>query len=62
VRFPRPLFCGDTIHIQTEVIETRESKSRPHNGIVTFTHRAYNQRDELVGECRRTALRMRKPG
>lgn len=61
VRFPKPLFCGDTIHIQTEVLELRDSKSRPDNGIVIFTHRAYNQKDELVGECKRTALMMRKP-
>ena len=61
VRFPKPLFHGDTIRIETEVLEVRDSKSRPENGIVTFAHRAYNQHDELVGECRRTALMLRKP-
>ena len=61
VRFPAPLFHGDTIRIETEVLDLRDSKSRPDNGIVTFAHRAYNQRDELVGECKRTALMMRKP-
>ena len=61
VRFPAPLFCGDTIRIQTEVLELRESKSRPDNGIVKFSHRAYNQDDVLVGECSRTALMLRKP-
>ena len=61
VRFPKPLFHGDTIRIETEVIELRESKSRPDNGIVTFVHRAFNQRDELVGECKRTALLHKKP-
>ena len=61
VRFPKPLFHGDTIHIESEVLELRDSKSRPDNGIVIFAHRAYNQRDELVGECRRSALMMRKP-
>jgi len=61
VRFPKPLFHGDTIHIQTEVLELRESKSRPDNGIVTFAHRAYNQHDDLVGECKRTALMLKKP-
>lgn len=60
VRFPKPLFHGDTIHIQTEVLELRDSKSRPDNGIVTFLHRAYNQHDELVGECKRVALMHRK--
>jgi acyl dehydratase len=62
VRFPKPLFHGDTIHIQSEVVGLRESRSRPDNGIVTFVHRAYNQHDELVGECRRSALMLRKPG
>lgn len=61
VRFPRPLFHGDTIHVQTEVLELRESKSRPTNGIVTFAHRAFNQHDELVGECKRIALMLKRP-
>jgi acyl dehydratase len=61
VRFPRPLFCGDTIRVETEVLELRESNSRPDNGIVIFAHRAYNQNDELVGECKRSALMLRKP-
>jgi acyl dehydratase len=61
VRFPKPLFHGDTIHIATEVLEMRDSASRPDNGIVTFAHRAYNQHDELVGECRRTALMLKRP-
>jgi acyl dehydratase len=61
VRFPKPLFHGDTIHIETEVLELRNSKSRPENGIVIFAHRAYNQNDELVGECKRSALMLRKP-
>jgi acyl dehydratase len=61
VRFPKPLFHGDTIHIETEVLELRDSKSRPENGIVIFAHRAYNQDDVLVGECKRSALMMRKP-
>lgn len=60
VRFPKPLFHGDTIHVETEVLELRESKSRPENGIVIFAHRAYNQHDELVGECKRTALMHRQ--
>ena len=61
VRFPKPLFCGDTIRIETEVLELRDSKSRPQNGIVIFSHRAYNQHDELVAECKRSALMLRKP-
>ena len=62
VRFPRPLFHGDTIRVQTEVLELRDSRSRPDNGIVIFEHRAYNQQDQLVGSCRRTALMLRRPG
>lgn len=61
VRFPKPLFHGDTIRVETEVVELRDSKSRPDNGIVIFEHRAYNQHDELVGTCRRSALMLRRP-
>ena len=61
VRFPRPLFPGDTIRAETEVLDMRDSKSRPQNGIVTFQHRAYNQRGELVAHCKRSALMLRKP-
>ena len=61
VRFPKPLFHGDTIRVETDVVDLRESKSRPDNDIVTFEHRAYNQDDELVGICKRTALMLRKP-
>ena len=61
VRFPRPLFHGDTIRVESEVIDLRESKSRPQNGIVIFEHRAFNQKEELVGICKRTALMLRKP-
>ena len=61
VRFPKPLFHGDTIRVETEVLSVRDSRSRPANGIVVLAHRAYNQRDELVGECKRSALMLRKP-
>lgn len=61
VRFPKPLFHGDTIRIETEVKELRKSKSRPENGIVIFEHRAFNQHDDLVGVCQRSALMLRKP-
>lgn len=61
VRFPKPLFHGDTIRVETEVLELRQSKSRPDNGIVIFAHRTYNQHEELVGECKRTALMLRQP-
>ena len=61
VRFPKPLFHGDTLRIETEVLELRDSKSRPENGIVIFAHRAFNQDDVLVGHCKRTALMHRTP-
>jgi len=61
VRFPKPVFHGDTLHFQTEVVELRDTKSRPTNGIVIFAHRAYNQRNELVAACKRTDLMLRKP-
>lgn len=61
VRFPRPVFQGDTLRIQSEVLEVRESRSRPANGIVVFEHRAFNQDDELVGICKRSALMMKRP-
>lgn len=61
VRFPRPVFHGDTLRVETEVLELRDSRSRPDNGIVIFEHRAFNQNNELVGVCKRTALMQRKP-
>lgn len=61
VRFPKPLFHGDTVRVESEVVEIRPSKSRPQNGIVVFMHRAFNQRDELVAHCKRSALMLRKP-
>jgi len=61
VRFPHPLFHGDTIRVETEVLELRDSKSRPDNGIVIFAHRAFNQNEVLVGECKRSALMYRLP-
>ena len=61
VRFPKPLFPGDTLRVETEVLELRDSSSRPDNGIVIFAHRGYNQSDELVGSCKRSALMLRKP-
>jgi acyl dehydratase len=61
VRFPGPVFHGDTIRAESEVLEKRESRSRPTQGIVTLMHRAYNQRNEVVAQCKRAALMMRKP-
>lgn len=60
-RFPHPVFAGDTLRAESKVISVRDSKSRPTQGIVTFEHRGYNQRDEEVVFCRRNALMMRSP-
>jgi len=61
VVFPAPVFPGDTVRVETEVVEARPSTSRPDAGIVVFEHRAHNQRDELVCRCRRTGLMHRRP-
>lgn len=61
VAFPKPVFAGDTLRAETEIVAVRESKSRPTQGIVTFLHRGFNQRDEEICRCRRVALMMRKP-
>lgn len=56
VRMPKPVFIGDTLRAETEVVELRPSKSRPGQGIVTFRHTMVNQRDEVVCTCLRSAL------
>jgi len=53
---PKPVFIGDTLRAETEVIGLKESKSRPGSGIVTFLHRCINQRDDVVCQCERAAL------
>ena len=59
--FPNPVFAGDTLRSTSECIAVRESKSRANAGIVTWVHRSFNQRDELVCECTRSALLLRTP-
>ncbi len=61
VRFPNPLFEGDTIRCTSEIAAKRESKSRPDAGIVEFLHRAYKQDGTLVAECRRQAFMRKRP-
>ena len=56
---PKPVFIGDTLRAETEVKELRESRSRPEAGIVTFVHELFNQRDEVVCRCERSALLQR---
>ena len=61
VRFPKPVFHGDTLYARTKILSKRESKSRPTQGIVEFEHVAVNQRGEEVAYCKRTGL-MKKKG
>ncbi|MBB3953887.1 MaoC family dehydratase [Novosphingobium sediminicola] len=61
VVMPKPVFLGDTLRAASEVVEWRESRSRPNAGLVTFRHELWNQRDEMVCQCLRTALLTRRP-
>ncbi len=61
VKFPHPLFEGDTIKMRTTVIAKRESRSRPGEGIVTLRHECFNQDGALCGVCDRAALMMKRP-
>ena len=61
VRFPKPVFYGDTLTFQSECVDLRTSKSRPNAGIVTWEHRATNQRGETVCTMKRTALLLKTP-
>ena len=58
---PKPVFIGDTMRAESEVTDLKESRSRPEAGIVTFTHRLHNQRDEIVCQCLRMALLKKRP-
>jgi acyl dehydratase len=58
---PNPVFIGDTLRAETEIMELKESRSRPEAGIITFAHRLLNQRDEGVCQCLRMALIRRRP-
>ena len=61
VRFPHPVFHGDTLHTVSTVVALRESKSRPDAGLVTFEHRAYNQDGLEVASCQRAAFMRKRP-
>jgi acyl dehydratase len=61
VVMPKPVFIGDTLHGDTTVSAVRESGSRADAGLVTFTHRLFNQRNEIACQCQRTAFIRRKP-
>jgi acyl dehydratase len=61
VEFPAPVFAGDTLRVETDITDARPSKSRPGQGIVTFEHRGFNQRDQLVARAVRQALMRARP-
>jgi acyl dehydratase len=61
VRFPHPLFQGDTVSVTTEVITKRVSRSRPNAGIVEFEHKAFNQNGDMVAICRRQVFIHMRP-
>ncbi len=61
IKFPKPVFHGDTIHVRTTIVNARHSKSRPDTGIVTCRHEGINQRDEVVCLCVRNGLMMLRP-
>lgn len=59
--FPHPLFHGDTIRVETEIMSVRESRSKPDRGVVEMEHRAYNQHDNLVARCIRQTMIQKRP-
>jgi acyl dehydratase len=61
VRFPKPVFHGDTLRARTKIVSKRESKSRPNAGLVEFEHECLNQRGEVVAICRRAGLMHKRP-
>lgn len=61
VKFPKPVFFGDTIRVRSEVLQRRESKKYPEAGIVLFRHTGINQRDEVVVDCRRNGMMLKRP-
>ncbi|MEV0705733.1 MaoC family dehydratase [Saccharopolyspora sp. NPDC050389] len=60
IKFPKPVFHGDTIHMRTEIVSKRESKSRNDSGIVQFRHYGINQRDEIVCTADRAGLMLKR--
>jgi acyl dehydratase len=61
VAFPKPLFHGDTLYAESEVLEKRESKSRPGEGIVTFSHVGRNQHGDVVATASRKTMLRKRP-
>jgi acyl dehydratase len=61
VAFPTPVFAGDTLYAQSTLVEKRESRSRPTQGIVTLEHIGTNQDDEVVARAVRAVLMKKRP-
>lgn len=61
IRFPIPVFHGDTLRAETTIMDKKESQSKPDRGVVSFAHRAFNQRNEEVAYCERVGMMMRQP-
>ena len=61
VKFPHPVFHGDTLRAETTIVKKRESKTRDDSGIVWFKHLGLNQRDEVVCDMVRVGLMAKKP-
>jgi acyl dehydratase len=61
IKFPHPVFHGDTLRGETTILDKRESRSRTDSGIVWFEHRGYNQHDTLILTCKRVGLMMTRP-
>lgn len=61
IKFPIPVFHGDTLRAETEILDKKVSKSKGDRGVVFFAHRAFNQRDEEVAYCERAGMMMRRP-
>ena len=59
--FPHPLFHGDTVRVETEIVSVRESKSKPDRGVVEMEHRAYNQNGDLLARCLRQTMVQKRP-
>ena len=61
MKFPKPVFHGDTLRARTKVLAMRESRSRPDVGILEFEHTCWNQREEMVAICTRQAMMRKRP-
>lgn len=61
IEFPNPVFIGDTLRVNTRIVDKRASQSKPDRGVVWFQHTGFNQRNEIVCECLRKGMMLRKP-